>query len=44
LPAFLLVGRIGNVPEEQIHASWISGDRAGMILRVANAGRAKKQK
>ena len=44
LPAFLLVGRIGNVPEEQIHASWTSGDRAGMILRVANAGRAKKQK
>jgi len=44
LPAFLLVGRIGNVAEEQIYASWTSGDRAGMILRVVSPARAKKKK
>jgi hypothetical protein len=44
LPAFLLVGRIGNVTEEQIHANWTRGDRAAMVLRVVNPGRAKKAK
>jgi hypothetical protein len=44
LPAFLLVGRVGNVTEEQIHANWTRGDRAAMIQRVVNPGRAKKQK
>ncbi len=44
LPAFLLVGRIGNVTEEQIQANWTSGDRAAMIQRVVNPVRAKKQK
>jgi hypothetical protein len=44
LPAFLLVGRVGNVAEEQIYANWTSGDRVAMIQRVVNPGRAKKQK
>jgi hypothetical protein len=44
LPAFLLVGRIGNVAEDQIHASWTSGDRTAMIQRVVNPSRAKKPK
>ena len=44
LPAFLLVGRIGNVTEEQIHANWTRGDRAAMVLRVVNPGSTKKKK
>ncbi|HEX8985460.1 MAG TPA: hypothetical protein VF767_08515, partial [Bryobacteraceae bacterium] len=34
LPAFLLVGRIAGVPEEQIHDAWKRGDRDAILDRV----------
>ncbi len=34
LPAFLLVGRIGGIPEDQIYAAWKRGDRDSVLRRV----------
>jgi hypothetical protein len=43
LPAFILLGRAGGLPEDQIHESWTRGDRAAMVLQVLGAGKKKRR-
>ena len=42
LPAFILLGRVGGLSEEQIQQSWTSGDRAAMILQVVGSQKKKR--
>ena len=42
LPAYILFGRIFGMPEEQIHASWLSGKREEFITRALEALRRKR--
>lgn len=43
LPPYLLLGRIAGLPEEEVKAAWIRGDRESVIARAtASAGKKKK--
>lgn len=42
LPAWILLGRIGGLSQQQIEDAWTRGDRAGTIYRIVNGGRKKK--
>src|SRR4029078_9883444 len=35
LPAFILLGRAGGIPEDKIHESWTAGQRIAMVQQVA---------
>ncbi len=35
LPAFLLLGRVGGLPESEIHEAWERGEREKVIARAA---------
>lgn len=41
LPAFILLGRVGGLSEEQIQESWSRGERAAMILEVVGSRKKK---
>jgi hypothetical protein len=43
LPAFILLGRVGGLSEEQIQLSWTKGDRAAMVLQAVGAQKKKKR-
>jgi hypothetical protein len=43
LPAFILLGRVGGIDEQQIHDSWARGDRGAMILQVLRSGKKKRR-
>jgi HEAT repeat protein len=43
LPAYLLLGRIAGLPEEDVRAAWIRGDRES-VIQQASAGAKKKSK
>lgn len=42
LPAFILLGRVGGIDEQQIQDSWTRGDRGALVLEVLRSG--KKQR
>ena len=39
LPAFILLGRVGGLGEQQIQERWTRGDRAALALEVVGAGK-----
>jgi len=41
LPAFLLVGRVADLPDDQVQAAWTRGDRESVIAQ-ATAPKRKK--
>lgn len=43
LPAFVLLGRVGGISEEQIHETWTNGDRAAMILEIVGTQKKKRR-
>jgi hypothetical protein len=44
LPAFILLGRVGGLGEQQIQERWTRGDRAAMALEVVAAGKKKRSR
>jgi hypothetical protein len=44
LPAFILLGRVGGIQEQQIQERWTRGERSAMILEVAGASKKKKRR
>jgi len=42
LPAYILLGRVGGLSEEQIQESWTKGDRAAMVLQMVGAPKKKR--
>jgi hypothetical protein len=44
LPAYLLLGRVAGLPEEEVKAAWIRGDRESVIRQAAAAAPKKKSK
>lgn len=44
LPAFVLLGRVGGLSEEQIQEDWTKGDRAAMILEVTGTKKKPKRR
>jgi hypothetical protein len=42
LPAFILLGRVGGLGEQQIQERWTRGDRAALALEVVGAGKKKR--
>jgi hypothetical protein len=44
LPAYILLGRVGGLSEEQIQESWTKGERAAMVLQVVGSGSSKKKR
>ena len=43
LPAFILLGRVGGLSEQQIQERWISGDRVSMVLSVVSGAKRKRR-
>jgi hypothetical protein len=43
LPAYILLGRVGGVSEEQIQESWTKGDRAAMVQQVLASVKRKRR-
>lgn len=43
LPAYILLGRVGGLSEEQIQESWTKGDRAAMVLQVVAPSKKKRR-
>lgn len=43
LPAFLLLGRVGGLSDQQIQERWTSGDRAKMVLQIVTAEKKKRK-
>ena len=43
LPAFILLGRAGGIPEKQIHDSWTNGERAAMVLQIVKPNKKKPE-
>jgi hypothetical protein len=44
LPAYILLGRVGGLSEQQIQESWTKGDRAAMVLQVVGSAAKKKRR
>jgi len=44
LPPYLLLGRIANLPEDQVQAAWTKGDREWVITRATASAPKKKTK
>ena len=44
LPAYILLGRVGGLSEQQIQESWTKGDRAAMVLQVVGSTAKKKRR
>jgi hypothetical protein len=44
LPAYILLGRVGGLSEQQIQDSWTKGDRAAMVLQVVGSGAKRKRR
>jgi len=42
LPAFILLGRVGGLGEQQIQERWTKGDRAALALEVVGARKKKR--
>ena len=42
LPAFILTGRVGGMPETEIHNAWSAGNRMIVIKRALGKGRSSK--
>jgi hypothetical protein len=43
LPAFILLGRVGGIDEQQIQDSWARGDRGAMVLQALRSGKKKRR-
>ncbi len=43
LPAFILLGRVGGLSEQQIQNTWTRGERTAMILEVIGAHKKKRR-
>lgn len=43
LPAYILLGRVGGLSEQQIQESWTKGDRAAMVLKVVAPSKKKRR-
>ena len=39
LPAFILLGRVGGISEEQIHENWSKGERVATIQQILRSGK-----
>jgi hypothetical protein len=39
LPAYILLGRISGLPEDQIHQTWSKGERDALLAKFASSGR-----
>ena len=42
LPAFILLGRVAGIDEQQIQESWTKGDRGAMIMQVLRSSKKKR--
>jgi len=42
LPAFILLGRVAGIDEQQIQESWTKGDRGPMIMQVLRSSKKKR--
>ncbi len=43
LPAFILLGRVGGIDEQQIQDSWTAGDRGAMVLQVLRSSKKRRR-
>ncbi|MBZ5590958.1 MAG: HEAT repeat domain-containing protein [Acidobacteriia bacterium] len=43
LPAFILLGRVGGIDEQQIQERWARGDRGALVLQVAGSAKKKRR-
>jgi hypothetical protein len=43
LPAFILLGRVAGIDEQQIQDIWARGDRGTMILDAGRSGKKKRR-
>ena len=43
LPAFVLLGRVGGLSDEEIHSQWTASDRGAMILKAIGAEKKKRR-
>jgi hypothetical protein len=43
LPAFILLGRVGGIDEQQIQDRWAQGDRGGMVLEVLRSSKKRRR-
>jgi hypothetical protein len=43
LPAFILLGRVAGIDEQQIQDIWARGDRSAMILEAQRSGKKKRR-
>jgi hypothetical protein len=44
LPAYILLGRVGGLSEQQIQESWTKGDRTATVLQVVGSATKKKRR
>lgn len=43
LPAFILLGRVGGIDEQQIQDRWARGDRGAMVLEVLRSSKKRRR-
>jgi hypothetical protein len=43
LPAFILLGRVGGIDEQQIQDRWAQGDRGAMVLEVLRSSKKRRR-